>query len=183
MSQTLGSGAAYDAVSLLGFGDAVAGALPTASSGEVVLRYGGWSLQDVRARMVPRELMWDQSWYDVYHWSAEKLPSGLYVLRLPVPESSLKTFDEQKALLLPGEEAAPIVLAATALLALRLSGQPDPLHGDWTRCREQIATGCHAALEWHDGRLHVDYDWDGYPCGYLWLSSARGLPEPCTSNA
>ena len=173
MSQTLTAGTAFDAVSLLGFGAKSTEPLPQGNPGEIVIRYGGWSLQELRAKRAPG-LMWDQSWHDKYPWSSEKLPSGLYVLRLPIPDSNRKTFDQQEALLLPGEETAHVVLAASALLAIRLSGGDDPLRGDWTHCQEQATAGRRVVLAWVDGRLFVFDYFDGYPFGgVVWLSSAR----------
>jgi len=176
----------YDATTLLGFGPPSPEApLPEAKPGELLLRYGGWSLQDLRDNAVVRakDLMWVQDWYEQYPWSAEKLPSGLYALRLPVPDSNRKTFDKQKALLLPGEEPAPVVLAASALLAHHLQTQEDLLKGDWTRCKEQTAGGYHVVLYWSGGRLRVNYRWDDYPYHFVWLASARRLPQHQAQSA
>ena len=51
-------------------------------------------------------------------------------------DTNNKSFNEQTALLLDGEEVAPIVLAAMAMLCHKKAGLPDPLQGDWVRCRE-----------------------------------------------
>lgn len=183
--QTPQTAFSYDAVTLLGFGKPTTEALPEATkAGEIVLRYGGWSLQDLRGSKIvcQKNILWGQDWYDRYPWSAEKLPSGLYALRLPVPDSNRKTFDEQKALLLPGEEPAPVVLGASALLAHLLSTGEHLLQGHWLRCKERADASDCVELRWDVGRLSVLSYWDGNPDGLVWLASARRLPEPCPSS-
>ena len=165
----------YDATAVLGFGTPS----PEAKPGEILLRYGGWSLRDLRDKC---DLMHRQDWYARCPWASDKLPSGLYALRLPVPNSNRKTFNEQKALLLPGEEPAPVVLAASAMLSHLISTGERLLAGQWLRCKEQTADGYRVALGWHDGRLNVNRYWYDYPDGFVWLASARRLPEPCPSS-
>src|SRR5579863_9461254 len=91
----MSSGCTYDAVSILGFGDAVAEPLPQAKEGEIVLRYGGWSLQELRDSAVGQKLMHVQNWYYMCPWSRERLPAGIYHLRVPVPKSNRKRFAGQ----------------------------------------------------------------------------------------
>ena len=167
----LRSGLSLDAPHLLGLGPASNEPLPTAEPGTIILRYCGWSLQQLRDKRI--DLMHRQNWYNEYRWSVDVLPSGIYVLRLPVPKSNRKSFDEQKALLLPGEETASVVLAATALLAIRLSGEEEPLHRDWVRCNEQTASGRRVVLDWDVGRLDVSSHWSDRRFGYFWLAAAR----------
>lgn len=165
------SGITLNAISMLGFGPPGPEAFPEAVPGEISLRYGGWSLTELR-RKHP-DLLCDQDWYDRYPWASERLPSGFYVLRLPVPESNGKTFEEQQTLLLPGEEPAAVVLAATALLALRVSSFGDPLRGDFTRCKEETDDGNRVGLYWCDRRLYVRSDWGDFRFDGVWLSAAR----------
>jgi hypothetical protein len=163
----------FDAVSL-GLGPAYDGPMPEIAPGEIAIRIPEISLQELRDNPVAQSLLWKQDWYDKYPWSAEKLPCGIYVLRLPIPGSNRKTFDEQsRLLLLPGEEPAPIVLAVTAMLSIRLSGGSDPLKNDWARCKEQASDGNRVVLYWHDGRLYVDRRWDGSRLDDMWMASAR----------
>ena len=171
MTQTLlQPGLSLDAPIILGLGPLIPGNNP----GEYVFHYDGWSLQDLR--MNQNVLMSQETWYDTHPWATEKLPSGIYVLRLPVPDSNRKTFAEQKALLLPEEEPAPIVLAATALLAIRLSGGDDPLRNGWARCKEQNADDGRVVLRWRDGRLLVrSRRRDDRRGGIFWLAAARKI--------
>ena len=69
----------YDAVALFGFGPLNTEPLPRSLSGEVMIRYGGWSLQDLRQSEVVRSknLFWDQDWYIKYDWSKKVVPGGL----------------------------------------------------------------------------------------------------------
>jgi hypothetical protein len=166
---------AYDAVAILGFGNPGEEPLPDAKSGEVVIRYGGWSLRELYDSPVVRErkLMWEQDWYHKYPWSSEKLPGGIYRLRVPVPNSNWQTFAEQQGSLPSGEEPAPVGLVATALLAHRLQTGEDLLKTDYTRCKEQTADVSRVELDWYDGRLYVDRNWGGLRSDVLWLSSVR----------
>lgn len=167
---------AYDATAIFGFGHPSEEDLPEAKSGEIIIRYGGWSLQELCdcPLVCERNVMWhEQDWYGGYAWSTDTLPSGIYRLRVPVPDSYSKTFDEQKRLLPVNEEPAPVVLVASALLAHRVQTGEDLLKNDWTRCREQAAGGVRVGLGWDEGRLGVGSCWDGVRCGFLWSSSVR----------
>ena len=168
-------GIVYDAVAILGFGESGGVPLPDAKSGEIVLRYGGWSLRELCANPVIREknLMWEQDWYHTYEWSNENLPAGIYRLRVPVAASNGKTFAEQEQLLAQGEQTAQVVLVATAMLEHRLQAGENLLKNDFTRCREQTAGGRRVVLRWHEGRLYVDDDWGGDPGDGVWSSSVR----------
>ncbi len=164
----------YDAVSILGFGDPSSEPLPDAEEGEIVIRYGGWSLAELRNCPVrERNVMWEQDWYDKYPWSTEKLPSGIYRLRVPVPNSNRQTFAEQAKSLPSGEEPAPVVLVATALLAHHLQTGEDLLKNDFTRCKEQTTDDHRVVLYWGGGRLYVGYGWDGPRYDYVFVSSLR----------
>jgi hypothetical protein len=171
----------YDAVTLFGFGEVSPESLPEAEPGELVLCYGGWSLQELRDSAIGQKLMRKQDWYDQYAWSSEKLPSGIYRLRVPVPNSNRKTFAEQEAMPPKGETIAPVVLVASALLAHRLHTSEALLKGDFTRCKEQLPGGNRVVLYWREGRLCVNHRWDDCRREYLWSSSVR-TSESCSSN-
>lgn len=155
--------------------DLLSGTLPAFDSSTVtIIVPEGLSPVSLRESAVGRELIHqDITWYDACPWATETIPAGDYRLRLPVPGSNRKTFDEQSALLLDGEEPAPLVLVALALLCLRKAGYADPLHGGWVRCRE-TAAGRRVGLDWSGGRLYVGNDWSVYRYYYdIWLASAR----------
>jgi hypothetical protein len=113
----------------------------------------------------------DVTWYDRFPWASEPLPAGIYDVRLPIANSNRKTFDEQKELLLPGEEPIPLVLAQLALLYCRSKGLPDPLQGGLVRCRETAPIGYCAELRWFDDRLYVDSTRDNHHGDDLWLGA------------
>jgi hypothetical protein len=163
----------FDAVSLLGLGPAYGGPMPELAPGEISIRMPEISLRELRDNPVTQPLLWKQDWYDKYPWVAEKFPSGIYVVRLPIPDSNGKTFDEQSKLLLPGEEPAPVVLAVTSLLSIRLCGQPDSLKNDWVHCKEQTSDGNRVVLYWNVGRLYVNGYWDDDRDDDVWMASAR----------
>ena len=160
--------ASFDAVTLLGF--APTQPMPKPEPGTILIRYGGWSLLDLREKQ--QCLFLTQDWYDQFRWASEKLPSGLYALRLPIPNSNRKTFDEQRSLLLPNEEPAHVVLAATALLSLCRFGLADPLQNVWIRTGQQAAGGRRVGMGWNDGHLIVN-DWGDGRTDVFWLASAR----------
>jgi len=167
------SSSVLDAAAILGLGTPSTEPLPPLEAGWIVLRIpAGLTLQALRDSPAGKKPMWQQDWYDTYPWSTEALPAGDYRLRLPVPGSGRKTFAEQRALLSPGEQVAPVVLVAAALLCIKRQRGPDPLDGRWTRCAEQTAGGFRVGLLWYDGRLDFD-DWFGYPYAYVIVSSLR----------
>jgi len=164
----------YDAATILGLGKASDEALPDPAPGEVVVRVGAWSLQDLRTceTVVRGNLMWDQGWYKEYPFSREKLTPGVYRVRLPIPDSNRKNYNEQRKLLLSGEEVTPVALATVALLChLKQSGK-DLLDNDWTRCAEALPDEDRVVLTVRRGRVRVDYYWGGGRDDDLWLSSA-----------
>jgi hypothetical protein len=162
----------YDAVSLLGFGPPSDVLLPEPTSDDTFIHYGGWSLQELRDSLIGQQLMLQEDWYNEYTWSNRQLASGIYRLRVPVPNSNRKSFVEQEQSLHAGEHAAPLVLVATALLAHRLQTKEDLLEEGWTRCKEQAAAGRRVVLYWDYGRLSIDYDGlDDRRFDNVWLSS------------
>ena len=146
--------------------------VPPAADGEIVVYYGGWDLPTLRKSAAGQKRMWqNQNWYDASGWKA--VP-GYYRLRVPVPHSNGKTFEEQEQLLSSGEQSAPVVLVATAMLAHRLQTGESLLKNDFTRCKEQAAGGSRVELVWDGGRLSVDDDlWGDDPGGGVWSSSVR----------
>jgi hypothetical protein len=165
----------YDAPPILGLGEVSSDTLPEPGPGEVVIRVGAWSLQDLRScEIVVRDnLMWDQGWYDKYPFSREKLTPGVYRVRLPVPDSNGKTLAEQCKLLLPGESAAPVVLAATVLLCHLKQTREDPLNNDGTRCAEALPGVGRVGLDVHEGRMYVSYYWDDRRDESVWLAGCQ----------
>jgi hypothetical protein len=162
MEEDMPPGISHDAVALLGFGPADETPLPEAAPGEVVIRYGGWSLRQLCDSDVvqARQLIWDQDWYNKHSWSREGMAAGIYRLRIPLPNSRKKTFNEQIGLLCAGEEAAPVCLVVTALLAHVVETGEDLLASDWTRCREQGSFGNRVSVRIGGGRLGLRYDYD-----------------------
>ena len=165
----------YDAAPILGLGEASSEPLPDPAPGEVVIRVGAWSLQDLRTceTVVRHNLMWDQDWYNEYPFSREKLTPGVYRVRLPIPDSNRKNFAEQKKLLLSGEDVAPVALAAVALLChLKQAGQ-DLLNNDWARCADALPDEFRVGLCVYEGRVYVNCCWDDGRRDDVWLAGCR----------
>jgi len=163
----------YDAVAILGFGEASTEPLPEPAPGEIIIRVGDWSLQDLRDSKIGNELMHQQDWYDKYDLASAKLTEGIYRMRLPVPDSNRKNLTEQKGLLLSDEEVAPVALGASALLVHLKEIGNDLLKNNWCRCEEALPDDSHVELFVRDGRVGVLNRWDGFRNGNLWLSAAR----------
>jgi len=163
----------YDAVAILGFGEASTEPLPEPAPGEIIIRVGDWSLQDLRDSKIGNELMHQQDWYDKYDLASAKLTEGIYRMRLPVPDSNRKNLTEQKGLLLSDEEVAPVALGATALLVHLKEIGNDLLKNNWCRCEEALPVDNHVGLRVFDGRVGVSGIWDDDCVDVLWLSAAR----------
>ncbi|MCI0457792.1 MAG: hypothetical protein L0Z62_12560 [Gemmataceae bacterium] len=171
------AGITYDAVALLGCEGPSTEPLPDAVPGEIVLRVGAWSLQDLcRIETVARKhLLWVQCWYAEEPWSHARLAPGIYRLRMPVPNSNNKTFQEQEALLLPGEEVGTVALAVTALMVHLQETGKDLLRADFCRCAEALRDSRRLHLSVSYGRVYLLNHWDGNRnrCRDLWLAAAR----------
>lgn len=169
----------YDAVSMLGFGKP-SSKPPKPAPNELLVRVGPWSLQELCTNkiVVRSRLLKPQKWYKAYAWSTQKLVPGIYSLQMPVPDSNCKVLPQQKKLLLPGEEVAPVCLAATALfLVLKQTGK-DLLEGNFVRCAEKVnfTNEPQVGVGIKDGCVLVDYGWRGYrewPASCIWLASCR----------
>lgn len=148
--------------------------VPEALDGEVVIFHGGWDLKTLRVSAAGKKRMWqNQDHYEKYGWKAEP---GYYRLLLPVPNSNRKSWSDQLrhlASIADAWLAAPICVAATALLVHLTETGNDLLRNDWCRCTEPLPDGLHAALTVLGGRVFVGDDWDGHPGDLLWLSAAR----------
>lgn len=168
-------GTVYDAPPILGLGNAGGEPLSDPSPGEVIVRVGAWSLQDLRTceTVVRHKLMWDQDWYNEYPFSRTELTPGVYRVRLPIPDSNSKNFAEQQTLLPDGEQVAPTALVAVALICHLKQAGKDLLNNDWTRCAEALPDGGRVGLTVRRGRVGVDYDWDDDRGEDVWLAGCR----------
>jgi hypothetical protein len=173
MNATLCPGFAYDTVSILAGLSVRPGTLPQPGPGEIIINYGGWSLQELRDMFIGRSLMHQEDWHNEYPGSTEMLPPGTYRLHIPVSDSNRKTFAEQEAMLPSGEQTAPVVLVATAILTHCLQTGQDLLENGFTRCREQTAEDGHVALYWKERRLFVGDFLDTVRDDCGWVSSVR----------
>ena len=165
-------GYSFDAGTL--FGSTSVEPLPPAPPGEILLRVpAAISPRLLRESDVGRQLIWQhQVWYDEYQWANEPVLPGLYHLRLPIPGSNNKTFDEQKALLLEAEEPTSLVLVELALLCFEKAGLPDPLQESWVCCSETAYEG-RVMLCWYNGRLNLVDHWYVNRYSTIWHSAAR----------
>lgn len=91
----------YDAIELLGMGNPATEHLPQNPIDEtVLLRYGGWSLNELAESSVGKQYLSFDPAYAREEWAKKTLPTGVYSLREMHP--------------------VPVVLMATALLAERV---------------------------------------------------------------
>jgi hypothetical protein len=140
-----GSANVYDAVSVLDFGSAVT-TIPESASGEVVVRYGGWSLHQLAESSVGKKyfLLSDRS-----GWVDGALPPGIYRIKRG--------------------EAIPAVILASALLANRVEkGEVDFSRApsdallrmaDVTSCKDGKHPYALVGLYWSGDKLSLDQDY------------------------
>ena len=165
-------GLSFDVARLLRIGTPDSTPITEAADGEILLRVSeGIHFIGLCDSAIGRELLHRQDWCEKYEWCRQLLPSGLYRLRVPVPGSYNKTFNEQQLLLAKGEQVAPVTAVALALLCVQNAGHADPLNSDWVRCAETTTTG-RIGLYWLGGRLGVSSPRDG-DRDYVWLASVR----------
>lgn len=159
-----------DAVSLLGFGTSSNHPLPKPRSGEVVIRVGAWSLNDLYAKTSRLEFYsCERGELGRKHsWEYEKLTPGVYRIRLPIPNSQGKPFEEQQKLLLPNETIPPAALIATVLMCsplvgrthvpgwfLNCRGEAKDFHGERFRGIEQTYEGAHMEFSVYEDHFTV----------------------------
>lgn len=159
----------YDAASILGLGEVSSDPLPDPAPGEVVIRVGAWSLLDLNA-LLPK-----QPWYREFPCSSTKLIPGVYRVRFPVLDSNNKSFGEQKKLLLPDEEVAPVALAVTVALC-QLKQGCYTLHEDWCRCAEELPNQTRMAIHAFFGTktlLGADSSFETESHDRVWICGAR----------
>jgi len=148
---------------------------PEAEGGEIVVYYGGWDWKTLCTSPAGKKRMW-QDWHEMSGWKAEP---GYYRLLLPVPKSNRKTWSEQLRSLVKISatwQAAPICVAATALLVHLMETGNDLLKNDWCRCATEQLPGIHrAVLDVVDGRVRVSVNGhlDRICNDYLWLAASR----------
>jgi hypothetical protein len=146
----------YDAVSVLGFGRPCdAAAFPPGKPGELIVRYGGWSLQQLRdIAIVRRErIMSVHHWYDRYAWSVTALRCGFYGIRMPVPGSNAESGYTEYRILSAEEQPCYACLVGTALLTHRLVMGESLCPDQWLRCGERARGGYRMAAWWMREKL------------------------------
>jgi len=177
-------GLRYDAAPILGLGEASSNPLPDPAPGDVVIRVGAWSLDDLRVceHVVRQRLIGDEDWEEdlpkLFPWFSAKLTPGVYRLRVPVPDSNRKTFSEQCQLLLPGEEVAPTTIVATTLIVhLMVAGQslPNLPCGDVCRCAEPFKHDSRVGLYVTKNDVDIHHWWDDDRCDDIWLAASMKI--------
>lgn len=176
MTTRFEEGFAYDAMKIFGF-DRRERLLPVPEPGEIVICYGGWSLQHLAQIDASKELMYPTNWYYRYGWSERQYNAFCYRLRIPVKGSNCKTFTEQEKLLSEGEKVAPAVLVASALLCHYLQTGEQLLGSNDIRCKERLDTGDHIKLSWGGRQLFLNSSPAEDCSDELWVASSVFLPN------
>ena len=146
--------------------------VPEALEDEIVVYYGGWSLEDLY-RAVGDNFMCNPS--DFLRAFPFRVRPGYYRLLLPVPDSDEKSWDEQTKDYLvknyPGFKPAPTIIALTAeLVHLKEYGE-DLLRGGSCRCLETLKQ--HATLRVKGGHVDVGFNGLHRPYQYEYLVAVR----------
>lgn len=150
---------AYDAVSIFALGNSSVAPLPTPKPGEVVINYGGWSLNQLLEKDAGKQfLRYAQDSYANETWADKALAPGIYKLNK--------------------EQSVPAVLMATALLAYRVQRgeinfndtKKDALllMVDEINCSQQKKSAGFVGLYWSEGKLYVDKDYCAVQGGGIW---------------
>lgn len=148
---------AYDAVSIFETGTSSVASLPTPGSDEIVVNYGGWSLNQLFETAIGKQyFQFVHDSYKTESWASATLPPGVYTLKEGEP--------------------IPVVILATTLLAYRVQkgemnfdNKSDPLVRmvDKTHCNERN-TDSYVGLYWGEGKLFVDKDYCSVQGGGVW---------------
>jgi hypothetical protein len=178
---------AFDAAPILGLGKVNSEPLPDPVDGEIVVRVGEWSFEDLCIRngaTVLDRVRWNREFYkryrDGYAWSTLKTIPGIYRVRIPIPSSGYKSISEQRDLLFPDEELLPIALAASVSLCCLQQFKRSPIIYDgfkWgsIRCAEILPQGCHILLTPMSEGMFAD----SYPSqsrdDSVWLAGCRKI--------
>ncbi len=159
---------AYEAVSLFGLGTSSVTSLPKPEPGEVVINYGGWSLNQLRETKDGKRLLDDSTKGEA--WANATFPPGIYRLSAEAQKKSI----------------APVVILATAILSYELqieqgrhSEDQDPLKRmvDQRHCKNQKAQdliGLYWGDDWgkdgksHSTKLFIDKEYCHVLGGGIW---------------
>lgn len=142
-------------------------------SEEILIWYGGWSLQDLRdnARIRANGLMLNQQYK--YVWGTEVLPTGLYAIRLPMQNSHRRIYKRQSSLLRTNETVAHPVLICTAEIACILENKHSLIQGSIIRSSTQRRVGFHIGVERCNSHLKVVRVEDSQISKRIAMASAR----------
>lgn len=148
---------AFDAVELFQLGSKTVEALPTAQDDEVIVRYGGWSLNELMETDAGKKyVQFVQNDSSQEPWSDEKLAPGIYHFKKDL--------------------SVPVVIFASALLAYQVEN--GELHFDSdkstlttmvddTHCKNGPSEG-YVGLYWSEGKLAIDKNYCSVPGGGIW---------------
>lgn len=117
----------YDAIEILGFGEASKTRLPKPKPGECVIRVGEWTYEELlncpfAERFMRRQRATIKSASRRHWWPKRRLEPGIYRVRLPMPLSNNKAMKQQTQMLREGEFIAPAVLCGAVLLCQAVKG-------------------------------------------------------------
>ena len=147
----------YDAVSILGFGAPSGEPLPVPNSGEVVVRYGGWSLRELAETEAGRKYLqlpdegqgaWVENRWDEKIYTIKKGD----IVPLPVLASALLAYRIQKGLIyLADDKNDPLLQMA-----------------DVTNCKDYKHPYATVGLYWSEEKLFVEQDYCHIQGGGIW---------------
>jgi len=169
------AGVVYDAAAMcrvLGLQCECSDPVPAAIAGYTTFYYGGWNLRELRtskAGMV--RMRFDDHGVDSH---AKVVQPGYYQLCIRSPGTNRKDWTESVQYLQTTYatlQAAPVVVAATGLLAHLAETGSDLLWGDWCRCIDQLPHKNRFVLSVLEGRMDVSGLLESTDNHNLWLAS------------
>ncbi len=136
------------------------------------------SIIEIRGKVPANQrLFYDQDWYNKESFAKDRGEAAWHLVRkTPVTNSTLKTWDEQQALLAKNEETPTARVMVYAIIGHFLATGERLFENIYVRCSDVDSLGRRVYVGYFDSNgLLVDYYWDDRRVSYIGLSSARKL--------
>jgi len=135
------------------------------------------SILEIRGRFNSK-LFYDQSWYNKESFAKDRGEAAWHLIRKdPVPNSTSKTWNEQRALLAENEETPQARVMIYTIIGHFLATDQRLFEDVYVRCSDVVSGGYRVYVGDFDSYgLDVDGYWDGYRRSDVGLASSRKFP-------